>query len=488
MITWMQRHKKWLIITIWISTIAFVGAGFVGWGQYSYGDKAGAVAKVGDIEITQGELQKSYSNLYTKYNQMFKGNFDEEKAKQFGLKKQALQQLTQQALLLNLAESYDLTVSDKELISELKKLNYFFKDGVFDKETYRTVLSQNRLSTKEFEASLRKDLLIQKTLKLLPVEVSANETNILETVMNIADKINYKVLTKESITLDTSDKVLKPYWENKKQNFMSDVSYDVKYIKQTPVKESYNNAKLASYYADNKTHFKDKDGKIIPLDSAKKAITKELNAKATKDKALRTYIAYKKGKLPAGTSFESATLSMSTNPFDVQTLAKISKLSLTAPYMKPILVNGIYHTFELVKVNPATIKSYEDAKADVLAMYTSEMKKQKLQELANSSVDTFVGKNTSFITVNDAATLTSLPVAEASEFLQNLFTSEKKRSYITLNNGTIILYDILEQKLLTNTNKDLASSLMKLKSGIFNQGLIKSLENKYQTEIFIQGL
>ncbi len=32
MITWMQRHKKWLVITIWISTIAFVGAGFVGWG------------------------------------------------------------------------------------------------------------------------------------------------------------------------------------------------------------------------------------------------------------------------------------------------------------------------------------------------------------------------------------------------------------------------------------------------------------------------
>ena len=33
MITWMQRHKRWLVITIWISTIAFVGAGFVGWGS-----------------------------------------------------------------------------------------------------------------------------------------------------------------------------------------------------------------------------------------------------------------------------------------------------------------------------------------------------------------------------------------------------------------------------------------------------------------------
>ncbi len=488
MITWMQRHKKWLIITIWISTIAFIGAGFVGWGQYNYGSKAGAVAKVGDVEITQGELQKSYSNLYAKYNKMFQGNFDKEKAKQFGLQKQALQQLTQQALLLNLAESYNLEVTDKELIGELEKLTYFFKDGVFNKETYKTVLSQNRLSTKEFEASLRKDLLIQKTLKLLPVEVSDNETNILETLVNIADKINYKVLTQKSITLTTSDAVLKPYWETKKQNFMNDVSYDVKYIKQTPVKESYNNAKLASYYADNKTHFKDKDGKIISLELAKEAITKELNAKATKDKALRTYIAYKKGKLPAKSVFESATISRDANPFDAQTLAKISKISLTSPYLKPVLVNGIYHIFQLIQVNKATTKTYKDAKADLLTMYIAEMKKQKLQELANSSVDTFSGKSTPFITINDAKKLTALSESEATEFLQNLFSSEKKRSYITLSNGKIVLYDILEQKLLTNKQKDLASSLMKLKSGIFNQGLIKSLESKYQTEIFIKGL
>ncbi len=47
MITWMQKHKKWLIVTIWISTIAFVGAGFVGWGSYDYGKSDSAVAIVG---------------------------------------------------------------------------------------------------------------------------------------------------------------------------------------------------------------------------------------------------------------------------------------------------------------------------------------------------------------------------------------------------------------------------------------------------------
>ena len=162
MITWMQRHKKYLIVTIWISTIAFVGAGFVGWGQYSYGDKAGAIAKVGSVEITMGELQKSYSNLYNQYSQMFQGEFDEEKAKSFGLKSQALQFLTQQALVLNLAKSYDLQVSDAELLDEIKKQEFFHKDGVFDKEIYKQVLSRNNLSVKEYEADVKKELLIKR--------------------------------------------------------------------------------------------------------------------------------------------------------------------------------------------------------------------------------------------------------------------------------------------------------------------------------------
>ncbi|MDF1879209.1 peptidylprolyl isomerase [Sulfurimonas sp. SAG-AH-194-C20] len=488
MITWMQRHKKWLIITIWISTIAFVGAGFVGWGQYSYGDKAGAVAKVGSVEITQGDLQKSYSRMYAKYNQMFQGNFDEEQAKQFGLQQQALEQLVQQALLLNLATSYDLEVSDKELIASLTKQEYFFKDGVFDKESYKIVLSQNRMSTKEYEADLRKDLLIQKMLQLLPIEVSENEADILNTLMNISDKINYKILSPNDIEIDTSDAVLKPFWENIKNNFMSDVRYDVEYLTQKKVTQTYDNLKISNYYNDNKTHFKDSEGKILSLESAKVSVEEELNAKATKDKALRTYIAYKKGKLNDDVAFNSATISQTQNDFDAPTLQKVSKLSLTSPFMKPILVNDKYYTFQLIKVNASQPKSYEDAKADVSIIYTAQTRKTKLQELANSSIATFSGTNTPFITSRDTNEIKGLTQTEATEFLQKLFVSDKKRAYIVLNSEKIVLYYILEQKLLDKSNNDLASSVKKLKSGMFNKALIKTLENKYQTEIFIQGL
>ncbi len=488
MITWMQRHKKYLIITIWISTIAFVGAGFVGWGQYSYGDKAGAVAKVGSIEITQGDLQKSYSRMYAKYNQMFQGNFDEEKAKQFGLQKQALQELMQQALLLNLAASYDLELSDKELIASLIKQEYFFKDGVFDKESYKIVLSQNSMTTKEYEADLRKDLLIQKMLALLPLETSENEANILNTLLNISDKINYKVLSQDNIKVDTSDEKLQPFWETRQNDFMSPVSYDVKYLTQEKVLLTYDDTKVSQYYNDNKTHFKDSEGKILSLNDAKDLVTTELNEKATKDKALRTYISYKKGKLSSDVVFKTTTLSSQTNEFDVSTLDKISKLSLASPYMKPIFVNGAYHTFELIKVNSSTPKSYEDAKEEILAVYTAQTSKEKLQELANNSLATFNGTNTEFITSRDVDKIKGLEKQESTEFLQKLFVSDKKRSYIVLNSGKIVLYYILEQKLLDKSNNNLLSSVKKLKSGMFNKALIKTLENKYTTEIFIQGL
>jgi len=488
MITWMQRHKKWLIVTIWISTIAFVGAGAVGWGSADLSPKAGLVAEVGNVEITQGDLQKSYSRLYTKYNKMFQGNFDEEKAKQFGLQKQALQELIQQALLLNLAQSYDLEISSKELIAALKTQEYFFKDGVFNKEIYKQALSQNRLSSKEYEADLSKDLLIQKTFSLLPVKATKDEELILSTLLNIADKISYKVLDSKDIQVDMSDAKVKAFWELQAQNYMSEVSYDVKYLTQASVTAEYDEAKISAHYSDNRTHFKGQDGKILPLSQAKESVIAELNAKATKDKALRTYIAFKKGKLNDTTAFKTASVSNSKNPFSPEVVQSISKLSLTSPYMKPILVNDTYYTFELIKINPSAMKSYEDAKAEVLPSYTIQTKQSELLTLANSSVATFSGEVTDFITAQDVSKLTKLDAQEAAEFLSKLFTNDKKRSFVQLNNGKIVLFNILEQKLLTKDNSDQGNVIAKLKGDMFNEALMSKLQNIYPTEIFIQGL
>ncbi len=185
MITWMQKHKKWLIITVWVSTIAFVGAGLVGWGQYSYGSSAKNIAKVGDIEITKSDFTNEYSRLYSQFYQMFQGNFDKEKAKMFGLEKQALRTLINRALILNLAKEYDISVTKDEVLQTLTSFTFFQKDGKFDKKIYKNFLEKQNIKPKDFENDLKKDLIIQKTLSLFPIVTNSLEEESLNSIFKI---------------------------------------------------------------------------------------------------------------------------------------------------------------------------------------------------------------------------------------------------------------------------------------------------------------
>ena len=79
MINWMQKHKKSLIPTVWISTIAFVGAGFVGWGAYDLNkSRSTSVAKVGDTAISIKEFQNKYSEVYNYLKSISDGKFTDE--------------------------------------------------------------------------------------------------------------------------------------------------------------------------------------------------------------------------------------------------------------------------------------------------------------------------------------------------------------------------------------------------------------------------
>ncbi|MEA1920660.1 MAG: SurA N-terminal domain-containing protein [Campylobacterota bacterium] len=484
----MQRHRKYLVVTIWISTIAFVGAGFVGWGQYSYGDKASAIAKVGDISLTQRNFQQAYSRLYGQYNQIFQGNFDESKAKEFGLQQQALRSLIDGALILNLAQTYKIEVSDAELLENIKTQNYFFKDGVFDKETYKKVLAQNDMSMKDYETDTRNGMLTTKVLALFSSEAAALEIDALHTSANIRDRISYKLLTPDAVTITTSDAELKPYWESNRFNYMTHPQYTLETINVEITPSHPSEDEINEYYKANKHNFKDSEGKILALEKAMSAVTATLDEKATNKTALKTYIAFKKGKLDSAVETQTATIDVSNHPYETALFEEITQLSLTQPYLKPRKVDGHYVIVKLLNIKESESKSYEAAKDDVRKQYVSEQKRFKLQELAEQSIENFQGMTTDFLSRDDVSKIDGLNEAEATEFLGKMFESENKRGYIQLSNENIILYAILEQKMLNESITDQANNVMSTKSQILNRGLIKVLEEQYPTEIYVKGL
>ena len=344
MITWMQRHRKYLNITLWISVGAFIAAGpmfAIGSGSFS-GRGADTVAEVGNVEISIRQMNSTYRQLFSQYNQMFQGKFDESQAKAFGLEQQALKQLINESLLVNLAQELKLTVSDKELTDTIAKTDAFFQDGKFDKDTYKKVLKQAQLSMSEYEQDVRRSLLLQKLLAIISPKAQPLEDEAISIALYISDKISYKVLDSSMVSIEPKDDALKQYWETHKMEYMREPSYTLEAIEQTPLSNTYSDEELQAAYEKNKHELTTPTGEIKSFNDATAELIALLDKEATNKEALRTYINYKKGKLDNSVSKQTFTISQSNNPFGAETFEKVTKLTSAKPYLKPQYIDGSF--------------------------------------------------------------------------------------------------------------------------------------------------
>ncbi len=489
MITWMQHNRKYLVVTIWISTIAFIGAGFVGWGQYSYGEKSGSIAKVGEESIDGKQLQKAYGQLYSQYRELFKGEFDEEQAKAFGLDKQALRQLINKALIVNLAKEYGLEVADSEVADALQKEEAFFEDGVFNKTVYQTLLKQNRISTVEYESELRDSLLIRKVLSLFDSETLPLESETLQTALGVSDKIEYKILTDQMLNLNITDEELHKYWESNKNNFMTQKAYAVEYFYQELVDSKADEVAIQKHYDSKKHNFVGDDGKLLPFEEAKELVKKAIDLKETNKEALRKYIALKKGKLDKSIQKSLRVVSASDTLFSPSTLESISELTPLQPYLKPVQDGDRYVILKLINTIEPEPKSFEDAKAEVLAQYRTKASKNAILDKANKELEGFSGTTTQeYVTRDSLNAFNSLSTAENGELLGAIFSSNDSSGIVSLRSGKVALYRIVDQKIIAQSSAETTLAVEQIKESLMSQGLIKRLNNMYETKIFVEGL
>jgi len=445
MITWMQRHKKWLIITIWISTIAFVGAGFVGWGSYDYGKSNSTVAIVGDKEIPLTQLQSEYSALYSQYQQMFGENFNQELAKQLKLEDAAMQRIIQKYLLLNYADELGLATTDKEVAQELVKINAFLKDGKFDKNSYMSVLKQNKRSVQEFEKQIKQDLLAAKVQKIFNLPLSTNEIKNIGSLIYAQDRVSIKILNSKDIKVVPSNSDLKTYWDTNKNNYKSDEGFKISYTKIANVED------------------KDK--------------------KAMRKVALKKYLKLKKG----GEKFEiTQTIYYSSNFLPKDDFDKVIT-SKNGTILKPIYKDGNYYVIKLISKIKPTILPFDKVILQVEADYISQKTAELLDEKAKNLLKDFKGVDLGFINRESIVKIDGLSLDETKEVLQKIVTSQNKLHYINLSDK-VVLYKIADTELGSYHSKNdatIKASVEGIKNNYMTNELLKQLQNKYKTTSFM---
>ena len=490
MISWMQKHNKYLIVTIWIATIAFIGAGFVGWGSYQYGSKAGSIGKVGDIEIGKAEFDMAYSDIYQRYNQMMQGKLDEKKAREMGLAQQAFSSLATQALLLNLANEFGIIVSDEELGQILAQIPSFQKDGKFDIAIYEGFLKNRRLKAKTFEQVIQNETIIQKMLSLLGSESLPFETDVFAAAIGVSDKIAYRVLTADDLNLTLNEDKLISYWKAHQSSYLTPKKYLVDILWTESKDTNASEEELKAFYAQNSFNYIDEGGKQLQLEDAKERVLTDLKMKKTKKQAQKQYIGYKKGKIDKS---ETITLAIDDALLTAEAWKELQTKDVNA-ILKPKAIGNRYATIKIITIIEPKEMSFEEAKTMVAAEYEKVSKTEGLTTLAESTLKNFDESQATvsdFVTLDSRDALSPLNIQETLQFLQKLFTSQKENGIITIENK-VVVYRVIEQKMAVNTENNntelVKSSVNQIKTQDFQSNLLKSLGQKYKTEKFVEGI
>jgi len=483
----MQKHKKYLVVTIWISVIAFVGAGFVGWGSYDFGSRANSVARVGEVKIGVKEFAREYERIRSLFHSMG-ADVDEKRAKE--LEQLALQNLIDQALLEQFARDHDLEVSDAEVAAAIAANQTFWKDGRFDRERYLQILRTNRLTPKEFESRVKRDLLLQKALKALEPTLYDLEFNTTASAFFVADKITYKPMSADDLEVNATDREVEAFYRQNGSLFMAPQKAKIAIIEinasQMPpaTKEQ-----LLEYYKSHKSSYRAPDGKILPFEAAKEQVAGDLAKKLAKKEALKRYIALKKGQIePQRELIVSLTPDAPLSPALIEALKKASEGSV----IKPKPGDEGYIVAKVLQKIPAAPKPFEEVRSEAEAMLLNQKRSEALMERAKKMVDSFEGITTDYICRDDIGAIKELDRDEATLFLKKLFVSTEPKGIIKLSDVKIVLFKIDDQKLglarkIEANREMIKEGAMNLKERLQYRGLIDKLKTLYPIEVYRKG-
>lgn len=442
MIGFMQKHKKYLIVTIWISSIAFLGAGFVGWGTYSFSNSNNAAAIVGDRQITIDRLQREYARLYSVYNQLFNGTLDDEQAKKIGIKDQALNTLISRALMLNYAHDIGLRVSKEEIIHTLTAMDTFQNNGKFDETIYKRLLADNQIRPKDFEEELGEGILLQKLDALLEIPLTPLEIQTIGDAIFNEDRLKIQILNQSAITFNPTETEIKEYWEENKDIYQTERGYEILKVSVSPNIFSADNEALKKHYEDFKNQFLDENGQLLPFEKAKNKVITHYKSSQAEKESLKEYISLRKGE---NKKAKSLIIYEGDSNYDTEFLNLLSQAK-EQETLKPIKMREDFITVKIQKIIPSKPKSYEDAKKDAAEDFIAFKKAQLLEEQAISLLANFKGMDIGYISQENKTALNGLNLQESQDFIAQLFNKNTAKGYIILKDKAI-LYEILDQRL-----------------------------------------
>ncbi len=168
-----RNAGSWVIKGI----LTFIALTFIWWGVGSYSESSRDVAAtVGEETISMTEFTEAYAGMEKTYREVYGKAFTPEMAKALNLRRQALESLIRQKLMLAEAETMGIATSKEEVRKEIAATPAFQVDGKFREDRYQSILAYNRVLPSEYEAAKREEITIRKVEGLFSASARVPES------------------------------------------------------------------------------------------------------------------------------------------------------------------------------------------------------------------------------------------------------------------------------------------------------------------------
>ena len=413
-----QRLMQFLLLLLIFPSFAFFGLE-----SYTrFRDHDNAVAKVAGQSITQQEWEAAHREQMERFRQMLGSQFDPKMFDTPEAKQSVLDNLIAQRVLAHEVVRNSLLVSDQALQQTILGIpGLTTADGKFDSERYKSLLAMQGMTPAGYEARLRQDLAIQqinsaiqttafvpKTVANRLSDLNDQEREVQERLFKAADYVSQVKVT---------DEMLKAYYEKNIAQFEVPEQVKAEYLlldsNTIAAQILVSDADIKSYYEQNAKHYGTEEQRrashiLIKVDksapevekSTAKAKAEKLLAQVRKSPGDFAKIAKENSQDPGsaerGGDLDFFGKGMMVKPFEDEVF-KLKKNEVS----DVVQSDFGYHIIMLTDVKPASTKTLDEVKAEIVAEIRKQQAAKKYAELAEQFTNTVYEQSDSLKSVAD---------------------------------------------------------------------------------------